>query len=146
MYKKVYDKNKGTFIYVDAQTGIEISNVQNGTGIFDSLTKLFSSSVASAGRKALETAGKAALESGTKKVGSEVGNLAANKIANVLKNKTQNYRKSAPKQVGNLIVEELKRTNDKKNNDDINMKINKILSGGKLHGLENRINRLIYKK
>tara|TARA_Y100001956_G_scaffold72102_1_gene77374 strand:- start:2372 stop:2797 length:426 start_codon:yes stop_codon:yes gene_type:complete len=141
MYKKVYDKNKGKFIYVDAQTGIEISNVQNGAGIFDSLTKLFSSSVADAGRKALETAGKAALESGTKKVGSEVGNLAANKIANVLKNKTQNYRKSAPKQVGNLIVKELKR----KNNDDINMKINKILSGGKLHGLENRINRLIYK-
>jgi len=147
MYKKVYDKNKGIFIYVDAHTGKEIIH---GTGIFDTLTKLFSSGVASsistAGKKALETAGKAALESGTKKVGTEVGNLAADKIVEKLK------KKPAPA-VGNLIAKELQEKNNNKNNneEDIHMRINRILSGsGTLaragtSAQQKRINRLIYK-
>ena len=142
MYKKVYDKNKGIFIYVDAQTEEEIIH---GTGIFDTLTKLLSSGVASsistAGKKALETAGKAALESGTKKVGTEVGNLAAAKIVEKLK------KKPAPA-VGNLIAKELQEKNNSKNNDneeDIHMRINRILSGSGTSARQKRINRLIYK-
>ena len=87
----------------------------------------------------METAGKAALESGTKKVGTEVGNLAAAKIV-------EKFKKKPAPAVGNLIAKELQEKNNSKNNDneeDINIRLNRLLSGS---GTRKRINRLIYKK
>ena len=46
MYKKIYDENKGIFVYADSWTGeIKVA------GFFDAISKVFSSSVASAGKK-----------------------------------------------------------------------------------------------
>ena len=72
VYKKVYDENKGIYIYVDPWTGQADSRMDfEGSGIFDALAsigqKIFSSSVKEVSKKALETAGKQALESGAKK-------------------------------------------------------------------------------
>ena len=148
VYKKVYDENKGIYIYVDPwtletqakpstpreTTGSEGS--ARGRGIFDALAsvgqKIFSSSVKEASKKALETAGKQALESGAKKIGTEVGNLAANKVANVIKGKPVN------KPLGEMIVKELK-----KDDKDINMRVNKLLSGSGKSRLRSRAPRRV---
>lgn len=136
MYKKIYDENKGVFVLVNPWTG-EAYDDQEGSGIYDMLAsvgqKIFSSSVKEATKKALETAGKTALESGTKKIGSEVGNLAADKMINAFKKGKQ----TPPN--GDLIVKELSKLNDE--NNDINIRINKLLSGS---GRHNRIKKLIY--
>ena len=148
--KKVYDDNKGIYIYVDRWTG---------AGIFDALAsvgqKIFSSSV----KEALETAGKQALESGTKRIGAEVGNFAADKITNVIKAKTR-PKDTTPTKIkspGEMIIKELKK-------DDIDMRVNKLLSGsGKSplrsrralpeslraspeSNIDMRVNKLLYKK
>lgn len=145
MHRKVYDENKGIFVFVDAWTGTE-GNLENleGSGIFDTLSQLVSKgitkSLASAGKKALETAGKTALESGTKKIGTEVGNLAADKMISTFKGRTSGSKKSPPKSNnGNLIIQELTKLNDDPEN-NINIRINKLLSGS---GRRNRINKLI---
>ena len=162
--KKVYDDNKGIYIYVDPWTGQEDS-LKEGAGIFDALAsvgqKIFSSSV----KEALETAGKQALESGTKRIGAEVGNFAAYKITNVIKGKTQakpsdprgaRVKDTTPTKIkspGEMIIKELKK-------DDIDMRVNKLLSGsGKSlraspeslraspeSNIDMRVNKLLYKK
>ena len=149
MYKKVYDESKGIFIYVDSWSGfpaspnpqgfpVEYNGTLNGSGFFDTLTETLAKIVPKVGKKALETAGKQALESGTKKIGTEVGNLAADKIISTFK------KKEPTQPVGNLIVKELKKHNNNNNkqntDDDIDMRINKLLSGS---GRRNKINKLI---
>ena len=143
VYKKVYDENKGIYIYVDPWTGQADSRMDfEGSGIFDALTsvgqKIFSSSIKEASKKALEVAGKQALESGAKKIGSEVGNLAANKIANVIKSSTEGFVREQKKPPGEMIIKELKKLPLRSRaplkvssplDEDINMRINKILSG-----------------
>ena len=135
VYKKVYDENKGIYIYVDPWTSqvdsrMDSEGYARGSGIFDALTsvgqKIFSSSIKEASKKALEVAGKQALESGAKKIGSEVGNLAANKIANVIKSSTEGFVREQKKPPGEMIIKELKKL---PLDEDINMRINKILSG-----------------
>ena len=141
VYKKVYDENNGTFIYVDPWTLTPVAGPSrtfevSGAVIFDALTsvgqKIFSSSIKEASKKALETAGKQALESGAKKIGSEVGNLAANKVVNVIKGKPQ------ARPPGEMIIKELNRArqrpsaNAKKQtspSNDVDMRVNKLLSG-----------------
>ena len=136
MYKKVYDENKGTFIYVDPWTGQEAEGSE-GSGIFDALSsvgqKIFSSSIKEASKKALETVGKQALESGAKKIGSEVGNLAVralpevrNKVANVIKGRSKTLSENK-KPTGEMIIKELR--GQVRDPEDINMRINKMLSG-----------------
>lgn len=129
MHKKVYDKNKGIFIYVDPWTGEEMNQI-HGSGIFDTLVslgqKVFSSSAANIGKKALETVGKQALESGTKRIGTEVGNLAADKMIGTLKKKAESKQNIKP--VGELITKELKKLNSNSPS-DVNIRINKLLSG-----------------
>jgi len=158
MYRKVYDENKGIFVYVDAWTGLYGVSQINGLGIFDTLTSLVSSSIAknvakNVAKKTLETVGKTALESGTKKIGTEVGNMAASKMINLVKGKSAKPAKSVSNSVsnsvsdsvsnsvGNLIVKELSKLHP---NEDVNIRINKLLSGsGSIR--RNRINKLIKK-
>lgn len=161
MYRKVYDENKGIFVYVDAWTGLYGVPQINGLGIFDTLTSLVSSSIAknvakNVAKKTLETVGKTALESGTKKIGTEVGNMAASKMINLVKGKPAKvqrpdgsktlkpsgaYSKPVSNSVGNLIVKELSKLHP---NEDVNIRINKLLSGsGSIR--RNRINKLIKK-
>ena len=170
VYKKVYDENKGIYIYVDPWTGQADSRMDfegsegyaRGSGIFDALTsvgqKIFSSSVKEISKKALETAGKQALESGAKKIGSEVGNLAANKIANVIsrrvedqgpiKSSTEGFVREQKKPPGEMIIKELKKLplRSRVLDEDINMRINKILSGsGRVprSNIQMRVNKLL---
>ena len=154
VYKKVYDENNGTFIYVDPWTLTPVAGPSrtfevSGAGIFDALAsvgqKVFSSSIKEASKKALETAGKQALESGAKKIGSEVGNLAANKVVNVIKGKPQ------ARPPGEMIIKELIRSgaspsdaNAKKqasSSNDVDMRVNKLLSGS--GPVNMRVNRLL---
>ena len=154
MYRKVYDENKGIFVYVDAWTGLYGIPQINGLGIFDTLTSLVSSSIAknvakNVAKKTLETVGKTALESGTKKIGTEVGNMAASKMINLVKGKPAKVQrpdgsktlKPVSNSVGNLIVKELSKLDPK---EDVNIRVNKLLSGsGSIR--RNRINKLIKK-
>ena len=101
-------------------------------------SKIFSESVKTAGLKALETAGKQILESGSKKLGDEVGKMAADKLVSVIK----------PKPKGEIILKELTKADNKKEvvaetEEDVNAKINRLLSGRGIHA---RINRLINRK
>ena len=166
MYKKIYDKNKGKYIFVDSWTGEELVETVVGSGIFDTLAsigqKVFSSSVGNVGKKVLETVGKTALESGTKRIGTEIGNVAADKITKVF---TKQYK---PKPNGDLIVKELTKLNKNaesalphfplerpaESNYDNDMGINRLLSGSGLRPLakggsgskvlrQRRINKLI---
>ena len=158
VFKKVYDENKGIYIYVDPWTGQEDSPkalAKEGSGIFDALASVGQKIFSSASKKALEMAGKQALESGAKKIGSEVGNLAANKIANVIsgrvedqgpiKSSTEGFVREQKKPPGEMIIKELKKL---PLDEDINMRINKILSGsGRVprSNIQMRVNKLLLK-
>ena len=112
--KKVYDKEKGIYVYINPQTG---------AGIFDTL---FSAAAKATAKKAIETAGKAALESGSKKVGDIIGRKAVEKAVQLTS------PKAVSKPRGNVIAEELE--------DNMNIRLNRLLSGG---SIKYRINRLL---
>ena len=128
--KKVYDKKRGIYVYVDRQTGSR--GQQTGSGIFDVVKSL--------GKKFISTAA----ESGSKKLGDEVGKMAAEKIVSKVK-VDQRSTKSPPSK--NIIMKELngkpkvgKPKVDKpkvgkpkvdKPKVDMNLRINKLLSGGR---------------
>ena len=104
--KKVYDKKRGIYVYVDRQTG---------SGIFDVVKSL--------GKKFISTAA----ESGSKKLGDEVGKMAAEKIVSKVKspprgNIIMKELNGKPK-VGKPKVDKPKV--------DMNLRINKLLSGGR---------------
>ena len=135
--KKVYDTSTGTYTQVDRLTGAGIFDILSKVG-----SKIFSESAKTAGKKALETAGKQIIESGSKKLGDEVGKMAADKLVSVIK----------PKPKGEMILKELtkaatkdvaKVAADNIIEEDVNTKINRLLSG---RGIHVRINRLINRK
>ena len=116
--KKIYDKEKGIYVYIDRQTG---------SGIFDAIGRV------------LKPMGKQALESGSKKLGDEVGKMAAEKIVSKVSKVSKPRGKMIMKELGVNKVDVNKpkvdvnkpKVDANKPQEDINLRINRLLSGGK---------------
>ena len=117
--KKVYDKNKGIYVYIDRQTGSGITDTLKNIG-----KKIFSSAV----------------DSGSKKL----GDLAADKIISKISDRGSHKNKNE-KPRGQIIMKELDKINIKKNNntknDDYKTRINKLLYNE--DDYKTRINQLL---